>query len=222
MNAKSQIGVRSVGRNESLSVRDGGLAQPFLTELRAVGASLGYCSATVLFTDIVGFTPMTEKLGDRRALEVVRAHNSIVRDRVRAHAGREIRFQGDGFMVAFASTRRAVDCAIAIQRAFADPDVWTSDQELKLRIGINVGDAIPDGKELHGKSVIIAARIMAQALGGEILISSAVKERIVARGFAFDSGREKQLKGLNGKHRVHRVLYETGSAGSRVPWVGVG
>ena len=178
------------------------------TRLRAVTSRPEPCSATILFTDIVGFTPLTEQLGDGRALEVVRAHNAIVRERIRRFAGREIRFQGDGFMVAFHDTPHAVACAVSIQRALSNRAVWNNEHDLKIRIGINVGDTIRDGKELHGRSVIVAARIMAQARGGEILVSGYVKERVAAQGFAFDDGRETELKGLNGTHRVHGVVYD--------------
>ena len=77
-------------------------------------------TVTLLFTDIEDSVAMTERLGDQRWLELLRAHNAIVRDHVAAHGGYEVKSQGDGFMVAFGSARQALQCAIAIQRAFAE------------------------------------------------------------------------------------------------------
>jgi tetratricopeptide (TPR) repeat protein len=74
-------------------------------------------TVTLLFSDIEGSTASNERLGDRRWLEVLHAHNRIVREEVAAHGGFEVKSQGDGFMVAFSSARRGLECAIGIQRA---------------------------------------------------------------------------------------------------------
>ena len=86
-------------------------------DLRAHAAPDG--TVTILFSDIEGSTQMTERLGDQRWLQVLREHNRIVREQVAAHGGFEVKSQGDGFMIAFQSARRALLCAVAIQRAFA-------------------------------------------------------------------------------------------------------
>ncbi|MBI1886376.1 MAG: protein kinase, partial [Chloroflexi bacterium] len=77
-------------------------------------------TVTILFTDIEDSARLTERLGDRRWVEVLRAHNALVRQQVAAHDGFEVKSEGDGFMVAFQSARRALQCAVAIQRAFAE------------------------------------------------------------------------------------------------------
>src|SRR3990170_1388727 len=77
-------------------------------------------TVTIMFSDIEGSTEMAERLGDRRFIELLREHNTIVRKQVHAHGGFEVKSEGDGFMLAFQSARRALQCAIDIQRAFAE------------------------------------------------------------------------------------------------------
>ncbi len=137
-------------------------------------------TVTILFSDIEGSTEMTERLGDQSWLELLRDHNSVVRKRVAAHEGFEVKSQGDGFMLAFQSARRALACAADIQRAFAQRNE-SAEESIHVRIGLHAGEAIkeadPDGQaDFYGKNVILAARIAAQAQGGEILVSSLLKE----------------------------------------------
>jgi class 3 adenylate cyclase len=204
-------------QSRSATVARDGSAPPWAVP-RAAPPVLVHTEATILFTDIVGFTPMTEELGDRLALDVLRAHNCLLREEIRVHAGREVRFQGDGFMVAFASPLLAVDCAIAMQRTLADPAVWTVERTIRIRIGIHTGEVILDDRALHGRTVILAARIAAQARGGEVLVSSHVKERVGEDSrYAFDAGRETELKGLRGQHRIYRVLHDASAPHWRTP-----
>jgi eukaryotic-like serine/threonine-protein kinase len=174
--------------------------------LRAVAAPDG--TVTLMFSDMEGFTEMTERLGDAAALEVARAHNKIVRDQLKVHGGSELELQGDGFLLAFPKAGSALLCAIAIQRALAAHSVEHPDQPIRVRIGIHSGEPIKEADRFFGKSVILAARIAAQAKGGEILVSSVVRD--LSEGTAdvrFDSGREVELKGLAGKRRVFRALW---------------
>jgi class 3 adenylate cyclase len=170
-------------------------------------------TVTILFSDIEGSTAMTERLGDQRWLELLRGHNAIVRKRVAAHEGFEVKSEGDGFMLAFGSARRALQCAVDIQRAFAARNDST-DESILVRIGLHTGEAIkeadPDGQaDFYGKNVILAARIASQAQGGEILVSSLLKELTESGGdIAFGEGREVELKGLSGQHRVFEVVWE--------------
>ena len=92
---------------------------------------------TILFSDIEGFTQMTERLGDQRAQQVLRGHNDIVRHQVEAHGGFEVKSSGDGFMLAFSSARRAIQCSIAIQRAFASRSEGHADEPNRVRIGLH-------------------------------------------------------------------------------------
>jgi len=167
---------------------------------------------------------MNERLGDKRWLELLREHNAIVRKQVKAHGGFEVKSQGDGFMLAFQSGRRALECAIGIQRALAERNTGvgatgrspqgaassapTPDQPISVRIGLHTGEVIKEGHDFFGKHVNLAARIAAQAQGGEILVSSLLKQLTDSGGeMEFGEGRELALKGLSGKHRVFPVAW---------------
>lgn len=166
-------------------------------------------TVTLMFSDMEGFTRMTERLGDQAAHKVIQAHNAIVRQQAAAHGGFEVELQGDGFLLAFASARRALRCAIAIQRAFAAYSQQHPEQPIRVRIGLHTGEAIREAERFFGKAVILAARIAAQAGGGEILVSALVKQLTESAGeFRFDAGREAALKGLAGTHRLFGVRWE--------------
>jgi class 3 adenylate cyclase len=172
-------------------------------------------TVTILFSDIEGSTAMTERLGDRRWLEVLREHNRVVRDQVRDHEGFEVKSQGDGFMIAFSSARRALDCAISVQRAFAAQADERPDEAVRVRIGMHTGEAIREQDDFFGRNVILAARIAAQAEGQEILVSSLLKELTESSGdIAFGEAREVVLKGLTGTYRLHAVDWGAVAAGA--------
>jgi class 3 adenylate cyclase len=179
------------------------------------GAAAPDGTVTILFSDIEGSTEMTERLGDRRWLEVLREHNALVRAEVRSHGGFEVKAQGDGFMVAFSSARRALDCAIAIQRGFAGRAEDNADGAIRVRIGMHTGEAIRERDDFFGRNVILAARIASQADGGEVLVSSLLKELTESSGdIAFGAAREVTLKGLSGSYRLHAVDWEGVGAGA--------
>jgi class 3 adenylate cyclase len=162
---------------------------------------------TILFSDIENSTLMTERLGDERWLQVLRAHNALFRREISAHGGFEVKNQGDGFMLVFPDSRRAVECAAAIQRGLAERDL-VEGETVRVRMGMHAGEAIREEGDFFGRSVILAARIAAQARGGEILVSEALKERAEPAEVSFDDGRELELKGLAGTHRVYRAEWE--------------
>jgi len=165
-------------------------------------------TVTILFTDIEGSTAMTERLGDQRWLELLRAHNEIVREQVQAHGGSEVKTIGDGFMVAFGSARRALQCAVDIQRAFAAHNEEHPEEPIRVRIGLHTGEAIKEAEDFYGRHVILASRIADQAQGGEILVSSLLKELTESAGdVRFGEGRQMELKGLSGRHRVFEVAW---------------
>ncbi len=159
-----------------------------------------------MFTDIEGSAAMTERLGDQKAQDVLRIHNDIIRQQVAAHQGFEVKSQGDGFMVAFSSARRALECAIAMQQAFDVHKEAHPGEPIRVRIGLHTGEAIKEGEDFFGKTVILAARIACEAVGGQILVSSLLKALVESSGeFRFRDGREVELKGLSGTHQVFEV-----------------
>jgi class 3 adenylate cyclase/tRNA A-37 threonylcarbamoyl transferase component Bud32 len=167
-------------------------------------------TVTILFTDVENSTVITERLGDLRARAVLAAHNRLIREQVAANQGYEVKSMGDGFMIAFSSARRALQCAIGIQRALAATPPSAAEIPIRVRIGINTGEAIrEEGGDFFGKAVILAARIGAAAQAEEILVSPTVKEVAQSAGdVRFDQGREIALKGLSGTYRVYRVIWD--------------
>ncbi len=153
---------------------------------------------TIVFTDIEGHTEMMQRLGDEKGREVLREHERITRSALAAHGGGEVKTMGDGFLASFASPQRALDCAIALQRAFAaEPG-----EPLSVRIGINAGEPIAEESDLFGSSVIAAARIAAQATGRQVLVSDVVRQLVAGKGFRFTDSGERVLKGMHEPVRV--------------------
>ena len=174
-------------------------------DLRAAG-NWPEGTVTIMFSDIEGFTSITERLGDRRAVAVLHEHNDIIRQGIARSGGHEIKSQGDGFMVAFSGASHALECAVGIQSAFADRNRSQPDLPLKIRLGLHSGEAIRDGNDFLGGAVILAARITQEAKGGEILVSSVLKELCDLSGeFQFGNGRDVNLKGLSASRRLYSV-----------------
>ena len=172
-------------------------------------------TVTIAFSDMEGFSAMTERLGDREAHEVIKLHNQVVRKELQRENGKEVELQGDGFLLAFADPAAALRCASGIQRAFARHNAKAQGEPIHVRIGLHTGTPIQEGDRFFGITVILAARIAAQAAGGEVLTSAALHERCAGDpDFHFGEPREAELKGLAGRHRMHPLLWRTDSARS--------
>src|SRR6266508_1003059 len=150
----------------------------------------------ILFTDIVGSTSLTQRLGDARTLGVMRAHDEIVRRALDAQGGTEVDHAGDGIMASFTSVVRAVDCAVAIQRRLADHNA-TAEDTFQVRIGISAGEPVTESDRLFGATVQLAARACSSADGGHILVSSVVRDLCLGKGFRFQSRGALSLKGFD-------------------------
>jgi len=168
-------------------------------------AAGGFC--TIFFTDVEGSTALTERLGDAKAREVLRNHERIVREALRAHGGAEVKAMGDGFMASFSSATRALECAIVMQRAFAAHDDEHPETPVRVRIGLNAGEPIAEDEDLFGTAVILAARIAAQAVGGEILVSDVVRQLVAGKGFLFADRGEVALRGFEDLVRLYEVRW---------------
>jgi class 3 adenylate cyclase len=131
----------------------------------------------IMFTDIVGSTSMTERLGDARSVEMVRAHDALVRRALHDKGGRMVKHTGDGIMASFDDATASVQCARAIQQAF-DAFNLASKEKLRVRIGIDVGEPIADSNDLFGATVQLAARLCQLAEPDAILVSNAVQDRL--------------------------------------------
>ena len=161
---------------------------------------------TVLFTDVEGSTALTDRLGDVKARELLREHERIVREALKAHGGSEVKTMGDGFMASFSSATKALECAIAMQRAFAQHDE-EAEEPIMVRVGLNAGEPIAEEEDLFGTAVNEAARITASAKGGEILVSNVVRELAKGKDFLFADVGERQLKGFDESVRLYEVRW---------------
>ncbi|MDM9628241.1 DUF4242 domain-containing protein [Rhizobium sp. S152] len=148
----------------------------------------------ILFTDIVGSTEMTARLGDRMAAEMIRAHDAIVRRCLGQCDGREIKHTGDGIMATFAETASAVDCAITIQREFERHNAGNPEQ-IHIRIGLDCGEPVEDSNDLFGSTVQLAARLCAVSPKDQILVSENVF-REYGSAPIFGNATRQQLKGF--------------------------
>jgi class 3 adenylate cyclase len=162
---------------------------------------------TILFTDVEGSTALTERVGDAKARAVLRNHERIVREALRAHGGAEVKALGDGFMASFASATRALECAIAMQRAFAAHNE-AAEEPIRVRIGLNAGEPIAEEADLFGTAVNMAARIAAQAEGGEILASDVVRQLVAGKGFLFADRGNVALRGFEDPVRLYEVRWQ--------------
>jgi class 3 adenylate cyclase/pimeloyl-ACP methyl ester carboxylesterase len=161
---------------------------------------------TVLFTDIVGHTEMMRRLGDDSGRAVLREHETVTRNTLKANGGSEVKTMGDGFMASFTSVSKAVECAIALQRAFDERNA-SAPEPVTIRVGLNAGEPIQEDGDLFGETVILAARIAAQAQGGEVLASMAVRELCAGKGFLFADIGEKAMRGFEDPVRVFEVRW---------------
>jgi len=167
-------------------------------------------TVTIVFSDIESSTKLALRLGDERWFEVLGEHNEIVREEVGRRGGTEVKSQGDGFMLTFASARRAIDCCVEIQRGLAERNQENPDTPLLVRMGLHTGEAVADPSgDLFGRHIIVASRIADRATGGQILASSVVKQIIAGWGMIeFGQGLAVPLKGLDGRVVVHEVLWD--------------
>src|SRR6516165_6505285 len=158
----------------------------------------------VMFTDIVGSTEMTARLGDSAALELVRAHDALVRRGLEAYGGREIKHTGDGIMASFDEVTNAVRAAAEIQRHFAAFNADAS-ESLSVRIGVHAGEPVEDHNDLFGATVQLARRLCSEAKADEVVVSGRVRELCEEDSTRFVSLGERRLKGFTEKTPLFRL-----------------
>jgi predicted ATPase/class 3 adenylate cyclase/DNA-binding CsgD family transcriptional regulator len=174
-------------------------------------------AVTFVFTDIEGSTRLVKALRDQYA-QVLARHRRLVRAAIAAQGGHEVDNQGDAFFAAFESAKQAVLCALGIQRALAAQD-WPAGTQVRVRIGIHTGQAVPAAGGYTGLAVHRAARICAVARGGQVLVSQPTRDLIEDEeegeglGFALVDAGEHRLKDLDRPVR----LFELAAAGLAGP-----
>ncbi len=162
---------------------------------------------TILFTDMEGSTSLTQRLGDASAQELVRSHDTIVRESLLAHGGSQIKHTGDGIMASFPSASGALESAIGIQRAFARHNQNHTDLPIQVRIGLNAGEPVREQDDLFGHAVQMARRVCDQAAPSQILASNVVRELVAGKGFLFADQGESALRGFEDPVRLYEVRW---------------
>jgi adenylate cyclase len=158
----------------------------------------------VMFTDVVGYAAMVQS-DEAGALELLARQREVIRPIVARHGGREVKTMGDAFLVEFASALAATKCAVDIERAFHE---FSRDkgQELKVRIGIHVGDVVHQGGDVFGDAVNIASRIEPLAEGGGTCISQQVYDQVSNKvSLRFTKLGARSLKNISSPVTVYRV-----------------
>ena len=164
---------------------------------------------SVMFTDIVGSTEITQRLGDRAAMQLVNLHDEVVRSALGTHGGREVKHTGDGIMASFYSAVAAARCAVQIQQELARRREGNGHEPepVRVRIGAAVGEPVEQRHDLFGSTVQLAARLCAYAQPDQVLVSSELCELCAGGDLSFDEGGHAQLKGFEQPVRVHALRY---------------
>ena len=160
---------------------------------------------TVLFTDIVDSTLLTQRLGDEAAMAFIQVHDEKVRDALRAHGGREVKHTGDGIMASFMSAVAAARCANRIHRELAQHGQVNSEMQIRVRIGAAAGEPVENHLDLFGSTVQLAARLCSHAQPEQSLVSNVVAELCIGKDLAFRDLGEVSLKGFEKPVRVHAI-----------------
>jgi class 3 adenylate cyclase len=203
--------------NSRLALLEGDSVLPYVGEMQSVLAavddflgdhhfehrSAGSVFRTVLFSDVEGSTSLTSRLGDEQARDLLRDHDRLLRQVLKAHGGQEVKALGDGFMASFASASSGLECAIALQRAFA-----AQESGVRIRVGLSAGEPISEEQDLFGTTVITAARIAGLARGGEVLAADVVRQLVAGKRFLFADRGETVLRGFEDPVRVFELRWQ--------------
>src|SRR5215472_5178031 len=164
--------------------------------------------AAILAADVAGYSRLMgeDEEGTLAALKAIR--RELTDPKIKEHRGRIVKTTGDGLLLEFASVVDAVRCAVEVQREMAERNADVSpDRRLELRMGINVGDIIKDGRDIYGDGVNVAARLEALAEPGGICVSRVVRDQVRDKlAFSFEDMGEQQVKNIARPIRVHRIL----------------
>ncbi|HUR76534.1 MAG TPA: AAA family ATPase [Acidimicrobiales bacterium] len=172
---------------------------------------------TIMFTDIEGSTTLRTTLGDAETDALFREHDELVRAQVAEHHGYDQHAAlGDGFLVVFVSTKRAVACAIAIQRALDAFNRKRSGPGLEVRIGLNTGEVTQANGQISGEAVHAAARVCAAAKGRQVLISDITRQLAgTVPDVTYRDIGEHELKGFPTPWRLWDVIWVRESAAAK-------
>jgi class 3 adenylate cyclase/tetratricopeptide (TPR) repeat protein len=161
---------------------------------------------TIMMTDVEGSTALRRTVGDELADEILELHGLIVREQLGQCGGQEHQFLGDGFLLSFPSPVSAIRCAVGIQRALEEHNTSDPQRQARVRIGIHVGEVSERDGQLYGQAVHVVARITAEAVGGQVLVSDVVREQAESQGmWRFVDEGLLWLKGFDERWRLFDV-----------------
>lgn len=166
----------------------------------------------ILFTDMEGSTSLTQQLGDEKAMEVLRAHDSIVREALGAAGGHEVKHTGDGIMASFNSVVDAARCSVEIQKRL-EGESSIQAHASRVRVGMTAGEPVTENEDLFGAAVQLAARICAASQPGGILASNVVRELSLGKGLTWNDVGPVDLKGFDEPINLYELLWRQESPG---------
>lgn len=165
-------------------------------------------SLTLMLSDIAEADALAARLGPERWEQLLSDHHLLVERLVAHHDGRVARFEQDGFLASFNSAHGGLHAAIELQRTFSGANRDAGAGGVALRIGVHSGFVIGNSDEPLGRNVVLATRIAAHARGGEILVSSMLKQYTETDpSFRFEPRGEHHFKGLHGEHEIYSVSW---------------
>jgi adenylate cyclase len=193
------------GEPGETAAREAGLAalQVWQALSQRMGRGAGMVSATILFTDLVGFSSWVLEAGDEAALELLRAVAGVVEPCVSGAGGRVVKRLGDGHMAVFADPRAGIDAALEMQDGLASVEV--AGHRPRLRAGLHIGQPRTLAGDFLGTDVNIAARVGEAAGAGEVLVSDAVLAAIDDDGLSVKRVRGFRAKGVPRELQVFSV-----------------
>jgi class 3 adenylate cyclase len=175
----------------------GGGISPNGRALLADGKEVDTAIRTIMFTDIVDSTSVTQHIGDHAALELVGFHDTVVRNAIALNDGREVKHTGDGIMASFTSSDSAVRAAMRVQEEVARSKFERGGIRLRVRIGAAAGEPVERRNDLFGSTVQLAARLCSAAQPEEILVSQSVLEACAGHHLPFHDLERIRLKGFD-------------------------
>ncbi len=161
----------------------------------------------VIFTDIVDSTELQQAKGDHWMMDVIRAHNEIVREGVKRHGGREIKHTGDGIMATFPTAQTAVKASISMQKGFDRFRAAMPDRGFDVRIAISAGEPIHESGDIFGTPVNLAARILSKTEPNAICVAGVVKD-LCGPTLRFEQIGAVRLKGFAEAQTICRVVFD--------------
>ena len=180
--------------------------EPVIPTLGRVSSPDG--AITLMLSDIADASDVAEQLGPGRWERLLGDHRVLVEQLVGRHDGQVVRFESDGFLASFNSAHAGLHTAVELQRTFTGPAGDAGAPAIAIRVGLHSGFVIANPEQLLGRNVVLASRIAGQARGGEILVSSAVRQYTATDpSFEFELHGEYHFKGLLGEHDVYAVRW---------------